>query len=291
MQSEHVSVVRTVMELRRAVAAARERGALIGLVPTMGALHEGHLSLIRRAREQCGFVVMSLFVNPAQFNEPADLARYPRDEARDEALAASAGTDLIFAPSVSEVYPAGFSTVVEVAGVSEPLEGVVRGPKHFRGVATVVTKLLNMTQPDAAFFGQKDAQQSLLIRRMVRDLDLPVRIEVCPTVREPDGLAMSSRNALLSADARRRAPAIPRALFSVQEAVARGERDAQRALAAGATILADADIEPEYFAAVSSETLSPVTTIDGETLVALAARVGAVRLIDNVLLRPSERAT
>jgi pantoate--beta-alanine ligase len=289
-----VIVARTVTELRQAVSTARMGGARIGLVPTMGALHEGHLSLIRRAREQCGFVVMSLFVNPAQFNEAADLARYPRDEARDEALAASAGADLIFAPSVSEVYPAGFATVVEVAGISEPLEGVVRGPKHFRGVATVVTKLLNMTQPDDAFFGQKDAQQALLIRRMVRDLDLPVRIEVCPTVREADGLAMSSRNALLSADARRRAPAISRALFAVQEAVARGERDAARALAAGASILADAGIEPEYFAAVSTETLGPVSTIDRETLIALAARVGGggeVRLIDNVLVRPPEHAT
>jgi pantoate--beta-alanine ligase len=234
---------------------------------------------------------MSLFVNPAQFNEAADLARYPRDEAHDADLASSAGADLLFAPPVREVYPPGFSTVVEVAGVSEPLEGLMRGPTHFRGVATVVAKLLNMAQPDDAFFGQKDAQQALLIRRMVRDLDLPVRIEVCPTVREADGLAMSSRNALLSADARRRAPAIARALFTVQDAVARGEREAARALAAGASILTAAAIEPEYFAAVSSDTLAPVATIDRETLVALAARVGDVRLIDNVLVQPPERAS
>jgi pantoate--beta-alanine ligase len=284
-------VVRTVAELRAAVSAARARGSRIGLVPTMGALHEGHLSLIRRAHERCGCVVMSLFVNPAQFNEAADLARYPRDEAHDAELASSAGADLLFAPSVGEVYPSGFSTVVEVAGISEPLEGMMRGPKHFRGVATVVAKLLNMAQPDDAFFGQKDAQQALLIRRMVRDLDLPVRIEVCPTVREADGLAMSSRNALLSADARRRAPAIARALFTVQDAVARGERDAARALAAGASILTAAAIEPEYFATVSSDTLDPVATIDRETLVALAARVGDVRLIDNVLVQPPERAS
>lgn len=284
-------VVRTVAELRAAVSAARARGSRIGLVPTMGALHEGHLSLIRRAHERCGFVVMSLFVNPAQFNEAADLARYPRDEAHDADLASSAGADLLFAPPVREVYPPGFSTVVEVAGVSEPLEGLMRGPAHFRGVATVVAKLLNMAQPDDAFFGQKDAQQALLIRRMVRDLDLPVRIEVCPTVREADGLAMSSRNALLSADARRRAPAIARALFTVQDAVARGEREAARALAAGASILTAAAIEPEYFAAVSSDTLAPVATIDRETLVALAARVGDVRLIDNVLVQPPERAS
>ena len=284
-------VVRTVAELRAAVSAVRTRGARIGLVPTMGALHEGHLSLIRRASERCAFVVMSLFVNPAQFNEAVDLARYPRDEARDAELAASAGADVLFAPQVSEVYPAGFSTAVEVAGISEPLEGLVRGPKHFRGVATVVTKLLNMAQPEEAFFGQKDAQQVLLIQRVVRDLDLPVRIEVCPTVREADGLAMSSRNALLSAEDRRRAPAISRALFAVQDAVASGEREATRALAVGVSVLAAAAIETEYFAAVSSHTLAPVTTIDGETLVALAARLGDVRLIDNVLVQPPEHTT
>jgi pantoate--beta-alanine ligase len=282
-----VIIVRTVAALREAVSTARGGGVRVGLVPTMGALHEGHLSLIRRARERCGFIVMSLFVNPAQFNETADLARYPRDEARDAGLAGSAGADLLFAPAVSEVYPAGFSTTVEVAGISEPLEGVVRGPKHFRGVATVVTKLLNMVQPDEAFFGQKDAQQALLIRRLVRDLDLPVRIEVCPTVREADGLAMSSRNALLTGEGRQRAPAISRALFAVQQAVAGGERDTARALAAGTAILADAGIEPEYYAAVSTETLAPVTRIDAETLVALAARVGDVRLIDNVLVQPA----
>jgi pantoate--beta-alanine ligase len=283
-----VIVARTVSALRDAVSSARNGGARIGLVPTMGALHEGHLSLIRRARERCGFVVMSLFVNPAQFSEAADLARYPRDESRDATLAESAGADLLFAPAVGEVYPAGFSTIVDVAGISEPLEGVVRGPKHFRGVATIVTKLLNMAQPDDAFFGQKDAQQALLIKRLVRDLDLPVRIEVCPTVREADGLAMSSRNALLTDDGRRRAPAISRALFAVQKAVAGGERDAARALGAGASILSAARIEPEYYAAVSTETLAPVTTIHGETLVALAARVGDVRLIDNVLVQPTE---
>lgn len=279
-------VVRTVAELRRAVSEARARRERIGLVPTMGALHEGHLSLIRQARQRCGFVIMSLFVNPTQFNDAGDLARYPRDESRDAELAASAGADLLFAPAASEVYPAGFATIVEVMGVSEPLEGAMRGPKHFRGVATVVTKLLNMAQPDDAFFGQKDAQQALLIRHLVRDLDIPVRVEVCPTVREADGLAMSSRNALLSADARRRAPAISRALMAVQEAVARGERDTTRALAVGSTILSAAGIEPEYFAAVSADTLAPATTFDEETLVALAARVGDVRLIDNVIVRP-----
>jgi pantoate--beta-alanine ligase len=280
-------VVRTVPELRDAVAAARRRGERIGLVPTMGAFHEGHLTLMRRARERCGLVVVSLFVNPTQFNDAGDLARYPRDELHDAALAASAGVHVLFAPAVGEVYPPGFSTVVEVRGVSAPLEGAARGPEHFHGVATVVTKLFNMTQPDEAFFGQKDAQQALLVRRMVRDLDVPVRIEVCPTVREADGLAMSSRNALLAADDRRRAPALARALFAVAAAVAAGERDVARALRAGTVVLADAGVEPEYFAAVSADTLEPVATIDRETLIALAARLGRIRLIDNVLVSPA----
>ena len=284
-------VVRTVLELRDAVGAARERGERIGLVPTMGAFHDGHLSLMRRARERCGLVIVSLFVNPTQFNDPGDLARYPRDEVRDAELASSAGAHVLFAPAVHDVYPPGFSTLVEVRGVSAPLEGVARGPEHFRGVATVVMKLFNMAQPDEAYFGQKDAQQALLIRRMVRDLDMPVRIDVCPTVRETNGLALSSRNVLLTAEDRRRAPALFRALRAVAECVADGERDAARALRAGTAVLAAADITPEYFAAVSTETLEPVETIDRETLVALAARFGTIRLIDNVLVTPAGRAS
>lgn len=283
-------VVRTVTELRDAVAMARGRGERIGLVPTMGSFHEGHLTLMRRARARCGLVVVSLFVNPTQFNDAGDLARYPRDEARDSELASSAGAHVLFAPAVEEVYPAGFSSTVEVHGLSAPLEGVVRGSEHFRGVATVVAKLFNMAQPDDAYFGQKDAQQALLVLRMVRDLNLPVRIEVCPTVREADGLAMSSRNVLLSADDRRRAPALARALFAVADAVAAGERDVPRALGAGAAVLGAEGIVPEYFAAVSTDTLAPVATIDEETLIALAARFGKVRLIDNVLVSPMERA-
>ena len=284
-----MKIVRTVSALRAEVSAARRAGARVGLVPTMGAFHEGHLSLMRRARERCGLVVVSLFVNPAQFNERSDLDRYPRDEARDAAMAESVGVDLLFAPPVAEVYPAGFATMVEVSGVSEPLEGAIRGPVHFRGVATVVAKLFNMVQPDAAFFGQKDAQQALLIRRMVRDLDFPVDVEVCPTVREADGLAMSSRNALLDPASRARASALSRALFAVERAVSGGERDAERALAAGRAVLSADGIEPEYLAAVSAETLTPVTSINGETLVPLAARVGSVRLIDNVVVRPEMR--
>jgi pantoate--beta-alanine ligase len=277
-------IIRKIRELRAAVRAARGEGKRVGLVPTMGAFHEGHLSLIRRARESCGFVIVTLFVNPTQFNEAADLARYPRDEAGDAALAGSAGADVMFAPSVDEVYPRGFVTTVEVTPLAEPLEGVVRGTQHFQGVATVVTKLLNMAQPDEAFFGQKDAQQALIIRRLVRDLDFPVRIQVCPTVREADGLAMSSRNTLLDDDARRRAPALSRALFAVADAVARGETNAGAAMKAGQRLLEKEGIVPEYFAAVSGETLAPVTTIETETLVAIAARFGSVRLIDNVIV-------
>jgi pantoate--beta-alanine ligase len=281
-----VKIVRTVAEVREAVRAARTGGTRIGLVPTMGAFHDGHLALMRRAREQSGFVVVSLFVNPTQFNDPADLSRYPRDEARDADLARTAGVDVMFAPPVDEVYPDGFATSVQVARLSDPLEGTMRGPGHFRGVATVVTKLLNMVQPDDAYFGQKDAQQALIIRRLVRDLDIPTHIEICPTVREPDGLAMSSRNVRLDETARRRAPSIARALRAVEAAVAEGGHDAAAALAAGEAILAEAGIVPEYFAAVSANTLEPIARITDQTLVAIAANVGGVRLIDNVLVHP-----
>ena len=209
--------VRTVAEVRAALREARRAERVIGLVPTMGALHDGHLSLIRRARATCDDVVVSLFVNPAQFNESSDLAAYPRDEARDGALAAKAGADLLFAPELAEVYPPGFATTVHAGGVTETLEGVHRGAGHFDGVATVVTKLLNMVGPDVAFFGQKDAQQALVIRRLVRDLDLPVRIEVCPTVREADGLALSSRNVHLRGADRERALALRDALAAAEE--------------------------------------------------------------------------
>lgn len=281
-----MKIVRRVEELRESVRSARNAGARIGLVPTMGAFHDGHLALMGRAREASGFVVVSLFVNPTQFDDSSDLGRYPRDEAHDAELAAMIGVDLLFAPPVEEVYPSGFTTSVEVAGLSAPLEGEMRGAAHFRGVATVVTKLLNMVQPDDAYFGQKDAQQALIIRRLVRDLDLPVRIEICPTVREPDGLAMSSRNVRLDPAARRRAPAIAHALRAVETRVAAGERDAVRALGVGAAILAEAGIIPEYFVAVSADTLEPVDEVNAETLVAIAARLGDVRLIDNVLLSP-----
>jgi pantoate--beta-alanine ligase len=273
--------MRTVTELRAALAAARREGLSIGLVPTMGALHEGHLSLIRRAREQSGAVVMSLFVNPAQFNDPADLERYPRDEGRDAELARGLGVDYLFAPSVADVYPHGFATTVSVTGVSEGLEGQHRGREHFDGVCTVVAKLFNMVSPDVAYFGQKDAQQAVVIRRMVRDLDIPVRIEICPTVRDPDGLALSSRNVRLSPEERVRATALSRALELVRGAVEAGERDPDAATEAARAELDAAGVELDYLEIVAEETMRPVTLIEGDLLAVVAARVGDTRLIDN----------
>jgi pantoate--beta-alanine ligase len=278
----------TVAELRSELAAARREARTIGLVPTMGALHEGHLSLIRRAREHCDVVVVSLFVNPTQFNERADLERYPRSERDDAERAAVAGADVLFAPPVDEVYPEGFSTTVEVAGVSERLEGAARGAEHFRGVATVVTKLLCMAMPDVAYFGQKDAQQLVLIRRLARDLNLPVRIEGLPTVRDRDGLALSSRNALLSAEERERALALPAALAAARALAAEGERSAERLTGAAREAMHASGVEPEYVALVDPDTFDPLDTLTGDALLALAARVGAVRLIDNTMLSPRD---
>jgi pantoate--beta-alanine ligase len=285
-----VRTLRTVPELRAALAEPRRAGQTIGLVPTMGALHDGHLSLIRRARADCDVVVVSLFVNPAQFNEGSDLRSYPRDEASDAAHAAEAGAEILFAPSVDEVYPPGFATTVSVAGLTEVLEGVHRGREHFDGVTTVVIKLLNMAGPHVAYFGQKDAQQALVIKRMVRDLDIPVGIEVSPTVREPDGLALSSRNVHLSGEERARATALHRALEAIREAIAAGERDPAAARAGGLRELTAAGIEPEYLELVSPETLTSVDRIDGEALALVAARVGNTRLIDNEPIQPLSNA-
>jgi pantoate--beta-alanine ligase len=279
--------VRTVAELRAVLAPVRREGRSIGLVPTMGALHAGHLSLIVAAREQCDVVVVSLFVNPAQFNERADLERYPRDERTDAAAAAAAGADVLFAPSVDEVYPQGFSTSVEVLGVTERLEGASRGAEHFRGVSTVVTKLLCMVLPDVAYFGQKDAQQVIVVRRLVADLNLPVRIQALSTVREADGLAMSSRNALLSAEDRTRALALSQSLQAASALAASGERSAQALLDAARAELRRLDVEAEYVALVNPDTLEPIDQLTGDALLALAARIGPVRLIDNVTLSPA----
>ncbi len=273
--------VRTVSELRSSLAQARRAGRVIGLVPTMGAFHEGHLSLMRRAREDCGVVVVSLFVNPSQFNESSDLAAYPRDERRDAELANELGVDFLFAPPVEEVYPSGFATTVSVGGLTESLEGAHRGREHFDGVTTIVTKLFNMVSPEVAYFGQKDAQQTLVIKRLVRDLDIPVRIEVCATVREPDGLALSSRNVLLSAAERIRATALHRALAAAEEAVAEGTRDPATVTARALSELRSADLEPEYLELVSADTLEAVQRIEGDVLALVAARIGPTRLIDN----------
>jgi pantoate--beta-alanine ligase len=278
--------VRTVSELRATLAEPRRGGGSIGLVPTMGAFHEGHLSLMRQARADCDVVVVSLFVNPTQFNQTLDLDSYPRDEDRDEALAAETGVDYLFAPGVEEVYPRGFATTVSVAGVTEVLEGAHRGRGHFDGVTTVVTKLLNMVMPDVAYFGQKDAQQALVIRRLVQDLDIPVRIEVGPTVREPDGLAMSSRNVRLTKADRARAGSLHRALRSVRSAVAEGEDDPATVRERALAELTASGIDPEYLELVSADTLDPLRRIDGEALALVAAKVGATRLIDNEIIQP-----
>jgi pantoate--beta-alanine ligase len=286
-------VLRTKAELRAAVAEAKRADQAVGLVPTMGYLHDGHVSLIRAARAQCDLVVMSLFVNPTQFGAGEDLDRYPRDEERDLQLAGEAGAELVFAPTVEEVYPDGldrFATYVEVTGsLTSVLDGDPsrRGSEHFRGVTTVVAKLFNLVDPDVAYFGQKDAQQAVVIRRMVRDLDFPVRIEVLPTVREPDGLAMSSRNAYLEPADRERATALSRALAAAERGTREGGlgiglEGARRELAAAA-------IEPEYLEARDAETLEPVDALeDRPVLVLVAAQVGAARLIDNVLIHPTD---
>ena len=274
-------IVRTVAEVRSAVSG----GGVVGLVPTMGAFHEGHLSLIRAARAFCDTVVVWLFVNPTQFNEASDLVNYPRDEARDAALAEAAGADVLFAPEVSEVYPEGHATTVTVAGIGDILEGAHR-PGHFAGVATVVAKMLTMVGPHVAYFGAKDAQQVAVVRRMVADLNLPVRIEVLPTVREADGVAMSSRNVRLSADERRRATAISRGLIAARDSAAAGERDADTLRTLVLAELAAADLVPEYVAVVDPGSFEPVVSVDRPVLIAVAARVGSTRLIDNLEVAP-----
>lgn len=274
-------IVRDVAAVRAAAAGAGR----VGLVPTMGAFHEGHLSLIRAARQACDLVVVWLFVNPTQFNEAADLAGYPRDEERDARLAAECGADILFAPPVEEVYPDGFATTVTVSGIADVLEGAHR-PGHFDGVATVVAKMFAMVAPEVAYFGAKDAQQVAVVRRMVTDLNLPVRIEVLPIVREPDGLAMSSRNVRLDPDQWRRATALHRGLAAGRAAVAAGERDARAAAAVVARELAGASIAAEYIAVVDPDTFAPLERIERPALIALAARVGPVRLIDNMEVAP-----
>lgn len=280
-----MKILRTIAEVRAEIRAARAEGKTVGLVPTMGAFHEGHLSLMRQARAENGLLVVSLFVNPTQFAANEDLSTYPRDEQRDAALAEAEAVDILFAPLPAEMYPQGFATNIHVAGITEVLDGAIRGAHHFDGVATVVTKLFGIVRPDVAYFGQKDAQQVLVVRRVVRDLDLDVRIEACPIVREPDGLAMSSRNVYLDPDARAQAAALSRALDAAKAVLAAGERDGESIRSVARAVLAEASIDVEYLELRDAETLQPVTRVDRDALLLVAARVGAARLIDNHLLR------
>jgi pantoate--beta-alanine ligase len=277
-------LVTTTAELRAALQPARRAGRRIGLVPTMGALHAGHLSLVRASRAECDVTVVSIYVNPSQFGPGEDFSKYPRTLAGDLEKLAGCGADLVLAPGDAEVYAPGHATWVEVGAVAEPWEGRLR-PGHFRGVATIVLKLFHMVQPDIAYFGQKDYQQTLVVRRMVADLDVPVAIRVCPTVREPDGLAMSSRNAYLSAEARRRATVIFKSLAAAQQAVAGGQRDAEAlARQIRELLLSAGGVTIDYVALAHPETLEPVKTIVPPTLAAVAIRIDGTRLIDNCLL-------
>ena len=276
----------TIHDARAASRSFREHGKRLGLVPTMGALHEGHLSLVRAAKAQCDAVAVSIFVNPTQFGPTEDLARYPRRFEQDCELLKKEGADLVFAPSAEEMYPKGEVTWVTVEGLSEKLDGRSR-PGHFRGVTTVVSKLFHVIEPDAAFFGQKDAAQVAVIRRLVRDLNFAVEIVVCPIVREPDGLAMSSRNAYLNSDERQRALVLQRSLQRVEKEFRAGERNAARLVTAAREVFAQGlQVRLDYLEIVDPDTLDPLDEISRPALVAVAAYVGSTRLIDNTVLIP-----
>ncbi len=279
-------VIHDIPGLRREVDEQRRRGAVTGVVPTMGALHEGHGRLIERAAADCGFVVVTVFVNPIQFNDPADFTKYPRTLDADVAFSAARGAHLVFAPSNDEMYPGEQQAYVDVHGVTEFMEGRFR-PGHFRGVATVVAKLFNIVQPDRAYFGEKDAQQLAVIRRMVADLDFPVTIVEVPTVRESDGLALSSRNARLSQEERQVATALYEALSAAAKRIEAGETSAAGAKAAAAEIFGRYPmVSSEYFEVADPELMRPIDTISGPVRLAGAIRIGAVRLIDNMLVTP-----
>lgn len=279
-----MQVVTTVQELR---TARRKMPGPVGLVPTMGYLHEGHLSLVRRARAENAQVVATIFVNPTQFGPHEDFARYPRDVPRDLAMLEKEGTDLVFVPPVEEMYPTGFRTYVNVEEITARLEGAAR-PGHFRGVATVVCKLFNLVQPQRAYFGQKDAQQLVVIRRMARDLDFDLEIVPCPTVREPDGLAMSSRNVYLNPEERRAATVLYRALTAAQARYQAGERDAEALRRVMREVLAAEPLaRVDYVSVAEPETLTELTQVSGTALASLAVYIGTTRLIDNVLLEAS----
>jgi pantoate--beta-alanine ligase len=276
--------IETIIGMKTACRVVSRDGKRLGLVPTMGALHEGHLSLVRESRSQCDLTAVSIFVNPLQFGPTEDFAKYPRTLERDAALLLSLGVDFLFVPSVSEMYPTGAKTSVEVADLSGRLDGGSR-PGHFRGVTTVVCKLFEIVRPDSAFFGQKDAAQVAVLRKMVRDLDMDVEIVVCPIVREPDGLAMSSRNAYLNPRQRQQALVLSRSLQQVKQAVNAGVRDARELAQIGTrTIASEPAAKLDYFTIVDADTLEPVDSVSHGTLIAVAAWVGSTRLIDNILL-------
>ena len=279
-----MQIVETIAEVRRAVGKAKAEVKKVGLAPTMGAFHAGHIELMRTARRECGFVIVSVFVNPAQFAPSDDFGRYPRDLEADAEIAKTESVDLIFAPSATEIYPEGFDTYVEVGKLGRILEGASR-PGHFRGVATVVAKLFGIVSPDTAYFGMKDYQQLRVIQKMVSDLDFAVEIVPCPTVREPDGLAMSSRNAYLSKDERAAAVVLYRALEFAEERARAGERNAE-ALRSEAQRLIESDPLAcvDYVAVVDPETLEPVERVGESVVIALAVRIGDTRLIDNTLI-------
>ena len=277
-----MELIRTLPDLRTHLAALPRP---LGLVPTMGFLHEGHLALVRRARAECASVGVSIFVNPAQFGPQEDLARYPRDLERDLRLLEGAGADIVWAPEAGEVYPPGYQTYVTFEEVAQPLEGAVR-PGHFRGVATIVAKLFNAFTPDRAYFGQKDAQQAAVIRQMARDLNFPLEIVVCPTVRERDGLAMSSRNTYLPPEDRRAAIVLYRALSAAQAAHRGGERDAEKLRTAMREYLAaEPRTQTEYVSVADPDTLRELDRVDRNALLSMAVRIGKTRLIDNFVLR------
>ena len=276
-------IITTIDEMREFSREAKRSGKTIGFVPTMGYLHEGHLSLIRQARKECDAVVVSVFVNPAQFAPGEDLEKYPRDMARDKRLAEQAGTDIIFAPSAEEMYPGDDPVYVDVPGDITDIMCARSRPGHFRGVATVVAKLFNIVCPDRSYFGRKDAQQALVIKRMVKDLNVPTDVRVMPIVREPDGLAMSSRNSYLSAEERKKALRLSASLKKAEEMVSSGERSAERIKRQMKKMIEeDSGVKVDYIETVNADDLRPAHSVKAGTLIAVAAYVGSTRLIDNI---------
>ena len=282
-----MKVIKTVQEIRKFIQTAKAKDKTIGFVPTMGALHEGHLSLMRQSKKENDITVVSIFVNPKQFGPKEDFARYPREEKKDKLLAQRAKVDIIFYPSVEEIYPQGYLTYVEVEQLTQGLCGRSR-PGHFRGVTTVVTKLLNIVTPNILYLGQKDAQQAIVLRKMIQDLNISTEVKICPTIREKDGLAMSSRNSYLSDEHRQEAPFLFQSLKYAQKKIAEGERNVT-AINREVTLMIEKNTsaEIEYVECVNTQTLRPLKTIQGEMLLALAVRFGPTRLIDNLMFKVS----